>query len=170
MKELDYRGLELCEFQAKLFEASYDLNCSSKIFLRRFYYSNLLKSMDSENAFNISLEVNDGLNSLINQFGEFSYGKDKYPKASLYWIGYMYRYIAYTREESTRFIMSLLPPDLLNRNYYAFHTQSPEWCVRSLLEIINQEEWILDKNMRLKYLIKENMQKEIAKNKNIVNK
>ena len=37
--------------------------------------------------------------------------------------------------------------------YYSFHTQDPEWCVHSLLEMNDQSEDIFDNNMRLKAVI-----------------
>ena len=39
MRELDTNGLRLCEYQGKLFEESASrFPCSTKVFLRRFYY------------------------------------------------------------------------------------------------------------------------------------
>ncbi len=37
MREFDHAGLLLAEYQGKLFEKSTDLNCSSPIFIRRFF-------------------------------------------------------------------------------------------------------------------------------------
>ncbi|MCR5354926.1 MAG: hypothetical protein K6E43_05015, partial [Lachnospiraceae bacterium] len=71
-----------------------------------------------------------------------------------FWIGYMYRYIAYTREVSTKFVMKLFPYKQMNDVYYSFHTQSPEWCVGSLLDMNEQSEDIFDNNLRLKEVIK----------------
>ena len=47
----------------------------------------------------------------------------------------------------------LLPYKQLNDVYYAFHTQDPEWCVRSLLEMNGKNEDIFDNNLRLKAVI-----------------
>lgn len=65
------------------------------------------KKLDENNVALLSLDVNEGLNDILNQFGNSNYGKVKYTKNTLFWIGYMYRYIAYTRGESTKFVMSL---------------------------------------------------------------
>lgn len=40
MKEFDHEGLILAEFQGKLFEKSYELNCSSPIFLDDSFIQN----------------------------------------------------------------------------------------------------------------------------------
>ena len=150
MRELDHNGLLLCEYQAKLFEKSLDLGCSTPIFMRRFMKSTLVKELDRNESALVSLDVNEGIESIIEEYGESNYGKIKFSKNSMYWIGYMYRYISYTRNERTEFLMKTFDYDLLNKVYYSFHTQDPEWVVRSLLEIKELDPNYLDKNYRLK--------------------
>ena len=66
----------------------------------------------------------------------------------------MYRYIAHTREQETHFVMKLFNYRQMNDVYYTYHTQDPEWCIRSLLELNNETEDIFDNNYRLKKIIK----------------
>ncbi|MCQ2528093.1 MAG: antitoxin [Saccharofermentans sp.] len=153
MREFDHNGLLLAEYQGKLFEKSEEMECSSPIFIRRFLHSNLLKSLDSD--LYISFDVNEGIQSVLVQFGDTTYGKVKYSKAALFWMGYMYRYIAYTREQPTSFIMKLFDHKQMNAVYYSYHTQDPEWCIASLLDLNNMSEEIFDNNWRLKCIIKE---------------
>ncbi len=155
MKKFDHNGLLLSEYQGKLFEKSEQMNCSSSIFLRRFLHSDLLKKLDSKDSSLMSLDVNEGIQSILDQFGDTNYGREKYSKSALFWMGYMYRYIAYTREQSTNYIMSLFKHKQMNDIYYTFHTQDPEWCIRSLLDLNNLSEDIFDNNCRLKRIIKE---------------
>lgn len=155
MREFDHNGLLLAEYQGKLFEKSSELNCSTGIFMRRFLHSNLLNELDANNSATLSLDENEGINSILEQFGDSNYGKLKYSKNSLFWIGYMYRYISYTREQSTKFIMKIFNYKQMNDVYYSFHTQDPEWCIKGLLEINGLSEKIFDKNYRLKQIIKE---------------
>lgn len=155
MREFDHNGLLLAEYQGKLFEKSCDLNCSTAIFLRRFLHSELLNSLDTNNPSLLSLDVNEGILAITAQFGDTDYGKIKYSKSSLFWIGYLYRYISYTREVSTRFVMELFAHNQLNDVYYSFHTQDPEWCIRSLLNINQLDDDIFDNNLRLKKIMKE---------------
>lgn len=159
MRKFDHDGLLLSEFQGKLFEKSFDLNCSTPIFMRRFLHSDLLKILDRNNTYSFSLDVIEGMRMIEEQFGESNYGKIKYSKSSLFWIGYMYRYISYTREESTRFIMSIFSYKQMNDVYYVYHTQDPEWTVRSLLEINHLDESIFDVNARLKEIMRRHYQK-----------
>lgn len=155
MREFDHNGLLLAEYQGKLFEKSSELKCSTGIFIRRFLHSNLLNELDANNSATLSLDENEGINSILEQFGDSNYGKLKYSKNSLFWIGYMYRYISYTREQSTKFIMKIFNYKQMNDVYYSFHTQDPEWCIKGLLEINGLSEKIFDKNFRLKQIIKE---------------
>ena len=97
MKNFDHNGLLLAEYQGKLFEKSTELDCSTGIFLRRFLHSDLLEKLDTNQPSLVSLDVNDGINSILEQFGNTDYGKEKYSGSSMFWMGYMYRYISYTR-------------------------------------------------------------------------
>lgn len=153
MKEFDHDGLLLAEYQGKLFEKSGDLECSSAVFLRRFQHSELLKDLDRNRPALMSLDAGEGITVIMEQFGKSDYGKVMYSKSALFWMGYMYRYIAYTREVSTRFVMQLFAYRQLNDVYYTFHTQAPEWCVRNLLELNGLTEDIFDPNYRLKQAI-----------------
>jgi hypothetical protein len=153
MKEFDHNGLLLAEYQGKLFEKSTELECSTAVFLRRFLHSDYLKQMDMNDSASLALDVNEGINSIQNQFGESDYGKIKYSKSAMFWIGYMYRYLSYTREVTTKFVVDLFPYKQLNEVYYTFHTQDPEWCVQSLLEMNGENEDVFDNNLRLKTVI-----------------
>jgi hypothetical protein len=51
--------------------------------------------------------------------------------------------------------MKLFPYKQLNDVYYSFHTQDPEWCVQSLLEMNDLSEEVFDNNLRLKKVIEE---------------
>ena len=154
MKNFDHNGLLLAEYQGKLFEKSSDLNCSTGIFIRRFLHSELLNKLDSNNPALLSLDVNEGITSIIEQFGDTDYGKIKYSKSALFWIGYMYRYISYTREISTKFILDIFTYKQMNDVYFSFHTQAPDWCINSLLDINGIDDSIFDNNLRLKKIIK----------------
>ena len=155
MRDFDSNGLRLAEFQGKLFENSCEkFDCSTSVFIRRFYYSNLLKELDKNDSSVISLDVNQGLESIKSQFGESKYGKIKKNKDSLFWVGYFYRYISYTRNVSTRFLMKTFKYEKLFELYYVYHTQDMEWCLNNLLELYNFDEKLFDKNYRLKEVIK----------------
>ena len=154
MKAFDHKGLLLAEHQGKLFEKSAELDCSTAVFLRRFFHSDYLKKLDQNEVASLSLDVNEAIASIESQFGASTYGKTKFAKSALFWIGYMYRYISYTRQVSTKFVMHLFPYQQLNDAYYSFHTQDPEWCVRSLLEMKGKSEDIFDPNKRIETVMR----------------
>ena len=154
MRKFDHNGLLLAEYQGKLFEKSYELNCSTGVFIRRFLHSNLLNKLDANSPSLLSLDANEGIDSIEEQFGNSNYGKIKYSPNALFWMGYMYRYISYTRELSSKYVMKIFSYNQMNDVYYSFHTQDPEWCIRSLLEINHLDERIFDNNYRLKEIIK----------------
>ena len=153
MKGFDHNGLLIAEYQGKIFEKSTELDCSTAIFIRRFLHSDLVKKMDMNDPAMLTLDVNEGIQSIQNQFGQSDYGKIKYSSNTMFWMGYLYRYISYTREVTTKFVMKLFPYKSLKDVYYSFHTQDPEWCVRSLLEMNGQSEDVFDNNLRLKAVI-----------------
>lgn len=158
MREFDHNGLLLAEYQGKLFEKSNEMNCSTGVYIRRFLHSELLKKLDTNNPASLSLDIREGNDWILEQFGDSSYGKVKYSKNALFWIGYMYRYISYTREQSTKFVVKLFDYKQMNDLYYSFHTQDPEWCIEGLLEINNLTEEVFDNNFRLKRVMKDNYQ------------
>lgn len=160
MKPFDHDGLLLAEYQGKLFMKSFETDCSSPVFIRRFRYSSLLKTLDHNDPSLLSLSVSEGLKDIQEEYDECGYGQNRYPPATLFWMGYLYRYISYTREEETPFIMSVFDHKLLNNVYPSFHTQDPEWCIRSLLEIKNIDASVFDKNARLKRIIRAHMSKQ----------
>lgn len=155
MRKFDHDGLLLAEYQGKLFEKSTELSCSTAVFLRRFLHSDLVKKLDTNDVTFLTLNVNEGIDSIQNQFGESDYGKIKYSKGAMFWMGYMYRYLSYTRGTTTKFVMGLFSYKQLNDVYYSFHTQDPEWCVNSLLEMNNLSEEVFDNNLRLKRIMVE---------------
>ncbi len=153
MKDFDHNSLLIAEYQVKRFEKSTELDCSTAVFIRRFLHSDLVKKMDMNDPSMLTLDVNEGIQSIQNQFGQSDYGKIKYSSNTMFWMGYLYRYISYTREVTTKFVMKLFTYKSLKDVYYSFHTQDPEWCVRSLLEMNGQSEDVFDNNLRLKAVI-----------------
>ena len=101
MKTFDHDGLLIAEHQGKIFEKSAELRSSTAVFLRRFLHSDCLKKLDRNEVVSLSLDAQEAIESIENQFGASTYGKTKFAKSALFWIGYMYRYISYTRQVST---------------------------------------------------------------------
>ena len=113
MNPLTTMEIKLCQAQAKIFENSVSkTNYSSLIFIRRFMYSTIAKSMDKRVYLYQSDSITDALNTINEEFGESSYGKIKYSEDQMYWIGYIYRCISidldtYHRINPSNFFQSI---------------------------------------------------------------
>ncbi len=135
MKPIDLLGLKLCAYQAELFERSRTrTNCSSKIFIRRFMNSELATRMDQIGFLFDSTSTDDALKELENQYGVTSYGQQKFAPAELYWIGYLYRYWAYTEGKSSKQLYKIVKPEILSKVYLPYHSLDPLQAIERIKE------------------------------------
>lgn len=154
MRYFDSLGLELAQFQGEIFEKSISrYECSSLVFLRRFKNSSYASYLDSARL-NTLIDVEYAFSEIDKQYGKSAYGNQKYSADALYWLGYIYRYISYTREISTKKAFNLISPKELVEHYYVYHTQSEEWVISRILEIKGKNEDFFDKNLRIKEILK----------------
>ncbi len=56
--------------------------------------------------------------------------------------------------DHTGLLMKTFPHKQLHNVYPAYHTQNPEWCVASLLDLNGLNEKFFDKNYRLKEIMR----------------
>lgn len=59
-------------------------------------------------------------------------------KDQIYWIGYIYRYWHYYKNENSKNIYKQAPYETMRINYLMFHTTNPELAIDDLLEIHEQ--------------------------------
>lgn len=134
MRQIDYDGLLMCRIQGKIFEKSLDfLNCSSPVFIKKYMYSEDAKSMDICNFLNKSKSDIQVLEDIKDN----SYGSIRYSKDELYWIGYIYRYFAYTYELSSKYIFKCINGVSLKELYYTYHTFDPSNAIERIVEDYN---------------------------------
>ena len=135
MRKIDEIGLKLSKMQAEVFAASVSVtNCSSPIFLRRFMNSQVAQRMDSGGFLFEACDVNQIFEEINTEFGDSSYGKEKYSEAELYWIGYMYRYWSYTHQKTSKQIYKFIKPKELRSLYYPYHSLDPAQAIERILE------------------------------------
>lgn len=135
MKKIDELGLKLCRIQAEVFEQSVSkAECSSPIFMRRFMYSQVAQRMDAGGFLLEACDVNQIFSEIEEEFGKSSYGKEKYTREELYWIGYIYRYWAITYEKTSRQIYKIMKPKELKALYYPYHSFDPTQAIDRILE------------------------------------
>ncbi len=135
MRKMDEIGLKLCKMQGEVFSASVkESKCSSPIFMRRFMNSQVAQRMDLGGFLFEACDVNGVLEEINTEFGESSYGKEKYHQAELYWIGYLYRYWCYTYQKTSKQIYKFIKPKELRSLYYPYHSLDPAQAIERILE------------------------------------
>ena len=140
MRKMESLGLKLCSFQALLFEKSLNnCECSSRIFARRFLNSDLAKRMDNNGFLFESLTITDALDEIDQQYGKSTYGKEKYTVEEMHWIGYIYRYWAYSYELTSKQIYKIVKPEHMKKMYFPYHSLDPCQAIERILEEIGME-------------------------------
>ena len=132
---MDNIQLKLCDIQGRLFERSCDY--ASEGFIRAFMNSEVAEHLDS--PYNkLQWMGEEYLLEELEDEKDLSVDGEKYNSDVLYWIGYLYRYWACSRKESSRKIYRYAPAKTMKRNYMAFHTLDPEIAIDDLIEIWSQ--------------------------------
>ena len=135
MREMDKDGILLCEIQGRIFEESCDkYKTSSPVFIRRFMNSALAADMDTEGFLERPFNEEDSFDLLDREFGPSSYGSVKYSPDILNWIGYLYRYWAYTYEEPSKRIFRIAGARELRDLYYAYHSLDTLNALQRIIE------------------------------------
>lgn len=135
MKTIDRDGLLLCELQAKTFELSVDtVAASSAIFVRRFMNSKTAKWLDSGTILASNMQPADLLALVEEQYGPSGYGSEKYTYNEMYWMGYVYRYYAYTYQCSSVSVYKTIKPKELRGLFLPYHTLDPSQAIERILE------------------------------------
>ena len=97
MRKISKDGVILCTLQAETFEKSVEkMDTSSEIFIRRFMKSEIAKRFDNESILESNIQANDILELINEEYGISNYGSVKYTRNEMFWIGYIYRYFAFT--------------------------------------------------------------------------
>ncbi len=131
----DYDGLILCRLEAEIFEASLAyFSGSSEIFIRRFSHSSLANSFDTKSLSNTCDSVLKCLDSLKREYGDISYGKEKFSPDEMYWIGYTHRFFCLTYGVSSLEAFKILRPADLRNVFYPYHTLDCAASIERMLE------------------------------------
>ena len=134
---MDSIRLKLCDIQGRLFESS--TAYASEGFIRDFMNSKVAERLDS--PYNKLQWM--GEEYLIDELKEekmLGTEGEKYSPEVLYWIGYLYRYWACSRDEHSKRIYRQAPAKTMRSNYLAFHTFDPDVAIDDLIEIYQQRQ------------------------------
>lgn len=141
MKKIDEEGLKLCALQAEVFTDSLTATqCSSLVFIRRFMNSEVAARMDRNGFLLEACDVTSIFNEVEAQYGPTSYGKERYGREELYWLGYLYRYWTYTYEKSSKQVYKQMKPKNLRKLYYPYHSLDPAQAIERILESSGSKE------------------------------
>ena len=163
MKRLDRDGLLLAKLLGETFELSKSLlSCSSEIFIRRFFHSNIKDVFDNQSILDDCYTPKEIINQFNKEYPKLNYGSFQYSKNELYWIGYMYACFAYTYELSYSQIYKLIPPKELASVYPAYHTLSIEQALARLLEDKNISLSLIDFKERAREMVIEKFKTKTA--------
>lgn len=168
MKKFDFNERKLCQIQGKIFEESIEkVECSSLIFIRRFMQSDLSKKFDDYSFLVMALDINDCFYEIEKEYGVSSYGKIKYSKNEMFWIGYIYRALSIIYKLSSREIFKLFNAKKIVTYYNIYHTFDVEQAVEKMMESINYQIPDFEKDayqLLKKLMIREKLEDMIGQN------
>ena len=127
--------LKLCDVQGRLFVLS--TAYASESFIRNFMFSEVALHLDSPYS-KLQCVGEEYLLEELEDERNLSTVGEKYDPEVLYWIGYLYRYWACYRNESSKTIFRVAPAKTMKRNYLSFHTLNPDAAIDNLIEIREQ--------------------------------
>ena len=107
---------------------------SSEIFMRRFMNSKVVKTIDNESILQINLQPKDIIKQVEEEYKESNYGSVKYTKNEMFWIGYIYRYFAFTYNMTSAQIYKIVKPKELRDLFLPYHTMDPAQAIERILE------------------------------------
>ena len=110
------------------------MNTSSEIFVRRFMNSKMAKEMDNQSMLQNNLQAKDILDRIDEEYGKSDYGSVKYTKNEMYWIGYLYRYFAYTYNMSSIQVYKIVKPKELRGLFLPYHTMDTAQAIDRIIE------------------------------------
>ena len=135
MRKISKDGVILCTLQAETFEKSVEkMDTSSEIFIRRFMKSEIAKRFDNESILESNIQANDILELINEEYGISNYGSVKYTKNEMFWIGYIYRYFAFTYNMTSAQIYKIVKPKELRDLFLPYHTMDPAQAIERILE------------------------------------
>lgn len=171
MKKLNFNERKLCQIQGKIFEESIQkVQCSSLIFIRRFMQSSLATKFDDYSFLVIALDINDCFYEIENEYGFSSYGKIKYSKNEMFWIGYIYRALSIIYKLSSKKVFSLFNAKEIVKYYNIFHTFDIEQAAEKMMESINYNVLDIEEasyRILKKLIIREKLENMIGQNINV---
>ncbi len=136
-KRLNDAELFSCRFTSDLFEYSTKIkDCSSKIFIKAFIYSNTSKII-SNKAFIYDSKDVSLIYELLKKEKKLTRGKDIYPSFVMSWIGYILEYFTLSTNIPLTIFYKKIKPEELYKLYESYHSLDNDLVVKRILESTN---------------------------------
>ncbi len=90
------------------------------------------------------MQAADILKLIDEEYGKSEYGSVKYSLDELYWIGYIYRYYAYTYDKTSKQVYKIVKPKELRDLFLPYHTMDPAQAIDRILEakgLVNTDDY-----------------------------
>lgn len=144
---MDALKIKLCDIQGRLFELFTETEYDIESLIETFMNSEVAKNLDS--IYNRMQWAGEEylLEELIDTCKDKLKPKTKsIEKDVVYWMGYVYRYWHYYKEENSKKIYKQAPFNTMNINYLMFHTMDVEMAIDDLIEIKKQKKYLKSDN------------------------
>lgn len=133
---LDDMDFTLCDVQGRLFELAAREGYDSEAFVKFFMNSEAARHLDSSYSFLQWAGEEYLLEEVIDESaGRIGKSSKEESEDAMFWIGFIYRYWHYFKNETSRRIYRQADYRTMNRNYFMFHTMDPEMAIEDLIEI-----------------------------------
>ena len=150
MRKISKDGVILCSLQAETFEKSVEkMDTSSEIFIRRFMKSEIAKRFDNESILESNIQANDILELINEEYGISNYGSVKYTRNEMFWIGYIYRYFAFTYNMTSAQIYKIVKPKELRDLFLPYHTMDPAQAILEAKGMLTDEKQELERQYEI---------------------
>lgn len=135
MRNLTQQERRLCSLQGALFEASVDeSDSSSAVFVRRFMLSDFARRLDSAEIVVDTSPPAQVIAEIDAEFGARQYGRQKYSRNEMHWMGYLYRCLCILTGLSSRAVYRLVGARELRDLHYPYHSLGIEQAAERILE------------------------------------
>ena len=137
---MDRISLKLCDIQGRLFELSSKQGYDSQSFVSTFMDSDIAKELDSiYNRMQWAGEEYLFEELVLTNREKIIHSDSVISSEIMYWIGYIYRYWHFYKNESSKKIYKQANFKTMKRNYMIFHSMDPELAIDDLIEINKQK-------------------------------
>lgn len=138
MSVLDRGKIQLCDIQGRLFELSPRYSLDSPTFMQTFMESQAAAALDDTYDRLQWAGEEYILEQLNDDVGGLKKAGVLYSREVMYWSGYVYRYWHFLTGESSREIVRIAPPSLMEASWLGFHTLDVEMAIENLKEMYHQ--------------------------------